>query len=87
MQFETTPFAQMISTDAGRAVRVVAGVAMIGAGLRRGDAGGAVLAVLGLVPLAAGALDLCVLSPIFGGPLAGAEIRAAGERVQLPGAA
>ena len=30
----------------------------------------------GVIPLAAGAFDLCLLSPLFGGPLSGAEVRA-----------
>lgn len=80
MRFEETDFAQWISGEQGRAARVIVGVGMIGAGLAKGGSGGALLAVAGLVPLAAGALDLCLLGPIFGGPLEGQAIRDAGAR-------
>lgn len=49
---------------------------MIGGGLAGlGGVGGYVLAGLGLVPLAAGAFDFCVLAPIFKVPFSGAKIR------------
>jgi hypothetical protein len=44
---------------------------------------GIALMVLGLVPLAAGIFDVCVLSPLFGGPFSGERIRAKG-RAGLP---
>jgi hypothetical protein len=31
--------------------------------------------VVGLVPLLAGAFDVCLLSPLFGGPLSGEAVR------------
>lgn len=83
MQFENTAFAQFISTGAGRALRVAAGLALITAGLRKRDRGGAALALVGLAPLAAGTLDLCLLAPLFGGPLDGSAIRAAGAGREL----
>jgi hypothetical protein len=48
-------------------MRVVAGVAMIGSGVRMGGAQGALLGVAGAVPLAAEAMDVCVLGPLVGG--------------------
>jgi hypothetical protein len=56
----------------------VAGLALIGVGfsLRESDAG-IVLMIVGLVPLAAGVFDFCLLSPLLGGPLGGRRIRAA----------
>lgn len=86
MRFENTGFAQFIASDAGRALRVVTGLALIGAGANRGGGTGNGLMLLGLVPLAAGAFDLCLLSPLFGGPLAGSEIRAASHPSLQPGA-
>ncbi len=38
---------------------------------------GTALAVAGGVPLLAGTFDFCVLSPLFGGPFWGKDIRAA----------
>ena len=78
MKFENTEFAQFIASDAGRALRVAAGLTLIGAGLAKGGSAGGTLALLGLAPLGAGMFDLCLLSPLFGGPLEGSAIRAAG---------
>lgn len=83
MRFENTAFAQFISSGAGRALRIAAGLALITAGLRKRDGAGRALALVGLAPLAAGTLDLCLLGPLFGGPLDGAAIRAAGGGREL----
>jgi len=88
MQFERTGFAQFITSDTGRVLRVGAGLALLGAGLRRGGRQGLATAAVGLVPLSAGAFDLCLLSPLFGGPLTGAAVRRAGvgrERIGADG--
>lgn len=64
-----------MASPAGRITRAVAGIVLIVIGA---VAGGAwrVLAVVGLVPLLAGIFDVCVVSPLFGGPFRGAQIRA-----------
>ena len=66
---------KFMASTAGRAVRVVAGVALIAVG---GLAGGGwwVLAVVGLVPLASGALDVCLFNLLLGLPLSGKDVRA-----------
>ncbi|MEP0548868.1 MAG: DUF2892 domain-containing protein [Rhodothermales bacterium] len=80
MDFASTPFARFIVSPAGRATRIGAGLALLIGGLARRDtAGGKTAAVLSLVPLAAGALDLCVLAPLFGAPLDGEAVRRAGS--------
>lgn len=79
MRFEETDFAQFIVTDAGRALRIGAGLALIGAGLGKGGNTGALLTVAGLVPLGAGVFDICVLGPFFGASHRGSEIRAASQ--------
>lgn len=65
----------VIGSQPGRVLRIVAGTAIITAGLRRGDTRGRVLAAAGTVPLAAGAADVCVLGPLVGGPLSGKAFR------------
>lgn len=65
----------IIGSQPGRVLRIVAGVGIITAGLRRGGTGGHVLAVAGVVPLAAGAADVCVLGPLVHGPLQGEAFR------------
>lgn len=69
-------FALFMASAAGRLVRVAAGLAMLGIGYSMHTTGGTILAVVGLLPLAAGALDICALGPLFGAPLRGADVRA-----------
>jgi hypothetical protein len=74
-------FAAFMASAAGRALRIVAGLALIGGGLALAIFGGnqlvgVVVAVVGLVPLVAGALDFCLFAPLFGGPLSGVQARA-----------
>lgn len=52
----------------GRAVRVAAGLALIGLGLALGG-GWIALAVVGLVPLVAGAAGVCLIAPLAHQPL------------------
>jgi hypothetical protein len=70
-------FAKFMSSGAGRGLRIVVGLALIVIGLFSvGGAGGIILAVVGAVPLVAGAMDVCLFAPLFGGPLKGAAARA-----------
>lgn len=74
-------FAAFMASAFGRGVRIVAGLALIGGGLALAFGNtnttlGVALAIVGLVPLAAGALDFCVFAPLFGAPLSGSRIRA-----------
>ena len=54
-------FSKITASTAGRSVRVLAGVALIVVGAILGG-GWWALAVVGLVPLAAGALDICLFN-------------------------
>lgn len=65
----------LIGSQPGRVLRVVAGSALIGWGLNRGDGRGRAVAAAGVVPLAAGAADVCLLGPLVGGPLRGRDFR------------
>jgi hypothetical protein len=70
-------FAKFMSSGLGRGLRIVVGLALIVIGLFSvGGTGGIILAVVGSVPLLAGALDVCLFAPLFGAPLKGAEVRA-----------
>ncbi len=72
------PFVSFMASPSGRLIRIVAGVALIAWGLLGiGSTVGIVVAVIGLLPLAAGLLDFCVFAPVFGAPLSGPQIRAA----------
>lgn len=59
-------FVNFMSSPAGRVLRIVAGAALIAVGLLSGGTGGIVLAVVGLVPLAAGAANVCLFGPLLG---------------------
>ncbi len=72
------PLIKFLVSTVGRAVRTVAGLALIGGGLLGlGGAAGVALAVVGAVPLLAGALDLCIFAPLFGYSINGPRTRAA----------
>ncbi len=70
------PFVKFMASTTGRIVRVVAGAALVVWGLLGiHGTGGIVVAIVGLVPLAAGLFDFCVFAPLFGAPLSGPRIR------------
>jgi hypothetical protein len=73
--FGRSAFARFINSPAGRIARIVVGLALIAWGwTERAGTEGIVLMVIGLVPLAAGALNLCFISALLGGPLSAARI-------------
>jgi hypothetical protein len=64
-----------MASRTGRWLRILAGAGMVVGGLATGSARGGVVALVGLGPLLAGALDLCLLGPLFGHPIRGTDIR------------
>jgi len=72
-------FLTFMSSIAGRATRVIAGLAFIVVGLVLGGFG-YVLVVLGLVPFVAGAFDVCLLAPLGHMPFAGKAFREAASQ-------
>ena len=68
-------FSKFMASTAGRVVRVIAGVALIVVGGLLGG-GWWALAIVGLIPLAAGVLDVCLFNVLFGQPLSGKAVRA-----------
>jgi hypothetical protein len=74
--FGQSTFARFVNSPSGRLARLVAGMAFITWGyVQRDSASGLIFIVAGLVPLAAGAFDLCFISAILGGPISGSGIR------------
>jgi hypothetical protein len=69
-------FFRFMASKTGRATRVVGGLALIIIGALIGGAGW-ILAVIGLVPLLAGAFDVCVFAPLARKPFSGDRLRAA----------
>jgi len=69
-------FFRFLANTTGRVVRIVAGLLLIAIGLFWVQgAVGWILAIVGLVPLLAGAFDKCVFAPLFGLPFNGPQLR------------
>jgi hypothetical protein len=65
-------FTTFMNGTAGRALRIIAGVALIAVGLAVvGGTGGVIIAVVGLVPIGAGVGKVCLLGPVLGTDLHG----------------
>lgn len=78
--FNHSGFARFINSPAGRAFRLLAGTGFLVVGvLYRHHPLGVVSMLWSLLPLSAGAFDLCFVSALLGGPLSGAKIREAPE--------
>ena len=74
--FNRSSLSRFLNTPAGRIFRVVLGTAFIVAGLIfRYHTLGIVSIAWGLLPLSAGAFDVCWVSAALGGPLRGEKIR------------
>ncbi len=63
-------FSKFMSTGLGRSLRVVAGLILIVLGFV-GGGGWITLSIVGLVPLVAGLMNVCLLAPLLGQPLKG----------------
>lgn len=69
-------FSKFMASPAGRILRIVVGAALITWGLLIGSTVWTVaLVLIGLVPLAAGLFDWCLLAPLLGAPFQGKKIR------------
>lgn len=64
-------FARFMAGPIGRGARAAVGIAMIIAGVAMGSTGGWILAVVGLLPLMAGVLNICVIAPLLKAPFSG----------------
>jgi hypothetical protein len=74
--FNRSGFSKFINSPAGRVFRLVAGIGFLVVGyVYRDHTLGLVSMVWSVLPLSAGAFDLCYVSAALGGPLSGARIR------------
>ena len=74
--FQHTGFCRFVITPVGRIARVGAGLALIAWGYTHlSSTLGLIVMLFGFLPLATGALDLCLLSALIGGPLSGRRLR------------
>jgi hypothetical protein len=73
-ELEGSAFSRFMASKGGRAVRVALGATIIGTGLTVvGGGAGLAIAAFGLVPIAAGAFNLCPVAPAWGGHFIGAK--------------
>ena len=74
--FNRSWLSRFINSPVGRVFRLVAGAGFLVVGyLFRDYSLGVLSMVWSVLPLSAGALDLCYVSALLGGPLSGAKIR------------
>jgi hypothetical protein len=74
--FNQTGFSKFLNSSAGRLFRIIAGLGFLLIGyLYRNHVLGMLSMVWSIFPLSAGALDICYVSAMLGGPLSGAKIR------------
>ena len=66
-------FVPFMRSATGRGLRIIAGGGLIAAGISIGGTGGVIIAVVGIVPLAAGVFNFCLAGPLFGVDLMGRE--------------
>ncbi len=84
--FGRSRFARFVNSPAGRLARLVVGAGLIGWGYtQRGTGTGVVLMAVGLLPVAAGAFNLCLISALLGGPISGARIAKSNQELDRGG--
>jgi DUF2892 family protein len=72
---------KFLGSTAGRWTRAIAGAILVAVGLfALAGTPGYIVAIVGLVPLAAGVFDFCLFAPLAGLPFGGAALRAETER-------
>ncbi|HSA94858.1 MAG TPA: hypothetical protein VLJ16_02320 [Acidobacteriota bacterium] len=75
--FNQSGFSRFLNSPAGRVFRLAVGLGFLIVGyIYRGHAPGVASMVWGVLPLSAGAFDICYISAFLGGPISGAKIRA-----------
>ena len=74
--FGQSRFSRLINSRGGRVFRLAAGATFLAVGwIYRDHAAGVAAMAWSALPLSAGALDLCYISALLGGPVSGAKIR------------
>lgn len=72
-------FIRFMASPAGRILRLVAGAGIVAWGLLvTGGDTGKIIAAVGVLPMLTGALNICVVGPLMGGPLSGNKARTNG---------
>ena len=64
-------FIEFLISPAGRVLRIAAGLAIVLVGFIMQGTAGVVVSIVGLVPIVTGAMNLCLIGPLFGADLRG----------------
>lgn len=75
-------FAAFMASAAGRGLRIVAGASLVFWGWSMQSGTGTIVMILGLVPIAAGAFNFCLVAPLLNVPFWGRKIR--GDKNNAP---
>jgi hypothetical protein len=67
-------FAEWMAGGAGRTLRVLAGLILIGIGIYVHGIWGVVIAVVGVIPVLAGVFNVCLIAPALGAPFRGRRL-------------
>lgn len=74
--FNRSGFSRFLNSPSGRVFRLVAGTGFLVVGyFFRDHPLGVISMAFSVLPLSAGAFDICYISAVLGGPLSGAKIR------------
>ena len=74
--FNRSGFSKFLNSLSGRIFRLVAGAGFLVVGyIYRDHLLGVLFMAWSVLPLSAGAFDICYISAVLGGPLSGAKIR------------
>jgi hypothetical protein len=72
----TLAFARFMASPIGRLARVVLGVVLILIGLFVVEGTwGTIIAIIGVIPVAAGIANVCLIAPLLGVPFRGSDVR------------
>lgn len=63
--------ATFMASPTGRIARIIMGAVLIVLGLVAGGGVGTALIIIGLLPIATGVLNVCLIAPIVGAPFKG----------------
>ena len=86
--FNRSLLSRFLNSSEGRVFRLAAGAGFLMVGfVYRHHALGVLSMAWSVLPLSAGALDICYISAVLGGPLSGAKIRNRYGPGKLPGGA
>jgi hypothetical protein len=86
--FNASGFSRFINSGSGRIFRLIAGVGFLVVGYMYRDHPAGILSMAwSVLPLSAGAFDVCWVSAMLGGPLKGEKIRSQYGSSKLPGSA